>query len=111
LRMVMGVTDAATGQIRYSFTGHGVTEGAGLHEHPSDLDIFLLVGLAEYLSATGDRAFLAERVDFHPRGVASGSVLDHVRVAFRHLKDAVGRGPHGLVRISDGDWSDGIVYE
>lgn len=118
LRMIMGVTDAVTGQKAYSFTGYGVNEGATLHEHPSDLDIYFFLGLSEYLAATGDRAFLAESVDFHPKGSASlppgangKTVLDHVRVAFRHLKDKVGKGDHGLIRISDGDWSDGVSYE
>jgi Glycosyl hydrolase 36 superfamily, catalytic domain len=118
LRMVMAVTDAVTGQKAYSFTGYGVNEGASLHNSPSDVDLFFFVGLSEYLAATGDRAFLGDHVAFHPKtssflppGANGTSVLDHVRVAFRHLKDKVGLGSHGLVRISDGDWSDGIVYE
>ncbi|MBI5502875.1 MAG: Ig-like domain-containing protein [Deltaproteobacteria bacterium] len=117
LTLVMELTDATTGAISYSFTGYGVNEGAAIHERPSDLDIFFLFALAEYLAATGDRAFLDQHVPFHPRDaghparVADDTVLDHVRNAFLHLRDDVGLGPHGLVRIQDGDWSDGIVYE
>lgn len=119
LEVVMMVTDAQTGAKTYSYTGHGVNEDAlGLHRYPSDLDLFFLLGLSEYLAATGDRAFLYQEVDFHPRdastlppGAQGKTVLDHVRVALRHLTDAVGRGEHGLIRTWDGDWSDGIVYE
>ena len=117
LRLVMEITRSSDGEISYAFTGYGVLEGATLHEHPSDLDLYFFLGLSEYLSATGDRDFLDGDVPFHPRDgglpatVTDDSVLDHVRNAFAHLRDDVGLGPNGLVRIRDGDWSDGIVYE
>jgi hypothetical protein len=38
-------------------------------------------------------------------------VLDHIRVAARHLLHTIGVGEHGLLRIGDGDWSDSIVLE
>ena len=38
------------------------------------------------------------------------TLLDHARAAFRHLMEQVQLGDHGLVRIGDGDWSDGVVY-
>lgn len=116
LQQVMGVTDASTGQIAYSFTNVGMVEGATIHNQPSDIDVFFLLGLAEYLSATGDVAFLDESVDFYPKGSAAlppgargKTVLDHARAAFTHLRDAVGLGDHGLVRMLDGDWDDGIL--
>jgi hypothetical protein len=116
LRQVMSVTDANTGQIAYSFTNVGMTEGATIHNQPSDIDIFFLLGLAEYLGATGDYAFLDEDVEFYPRGASAlppgargKTVLDHARAALSHLRDAVGVGDHGLVRIMDGDWDDGII--
>ncbi|MCA9637994.1 MAG: hypothetical protein KC420_18325, partial [Myxococcales bacterium] len=117
LRLIAGLQGADDGEITYSFTGHGINEGATLHEHPSDLDLFFFVGLAEYLAATGDLALLDESVDFYPRGsqpppsAGDDTILGHVRAAFVHLEESVGLGPNGLVRIHDGDWSDGIVYE
>ncbi len=117
LRLILGLTDSGTGQKGYAFVDYGLTDGAGLHEHPSDFDLFLFAGLGEYLAATGDFAFLDEEVAFHPHGsgrpdwVDGDTVLDHVQNAFYHLRDTVGLGPHGLIRIRDGDWSDGIVYE
>ena len=54
---------------------------------------------------------------FHPReaapapGAAGYTVLDHVRAAVEHLITVVGRGQHGLIRVGDGDWSDGVVWQ
>ncbi|GAB4438866.1 MAG: hypothetical protein Kow00120_06620 [Anaerolineae bacterium] len=114
LRVIMGMTDAATGQIGYAFAGYGVQDGAMIHDAPSDLDLFFLLALAEYLAATGDMAFLDVETPFYPREAQppeplGATVLDHVRLAVKHLIEEVGVGAHGLIRVSDGDWSDGVV--
>ncbi len=114
LRFMMRLTRASDGQIFYTFGGHGFASGLGIHEQPSDLDLFFLMALAEYLAATGDVGFLSEPVPFRgPGDVAPGAigttVLDHARAAARHLLDVVGTGSDGLIRVRDGDWSDGIV--
>jgi hypothetical protein len=116
LRLIMRVTDAQSGQISYAFAGHGfLTDGMGIHTQPSDLDLFFLLGLCEYLSATGDLAFLDENVPFYPPDAQPSNggttVLDHVRVAVRHLFEEIGTGEHGLIRVGSGDWSDSIVLE
>jgi hypothetical protein len=111
LQLIMHLTHADTGEIPYAFAGYGIHDGASVHEHPSDLDLYFLLGLCEYLSATGDLAFLDSEESYYPRGSRSGSVLDHVRTAVAHLLHTVGLGPHGLLRVSDGDWSDSIVLE
>ncbi|MEO8397275.1 MAG: hypothetical protein ABI700_30040, partial [Chloroflexota bacterium] len=92
---------------------------AVIHDAPSDLDLFFLMALNEYLSATGDLAFLDSEVPFYPperhnvlpNGAHGTTVLDHVRCAINHLIYQVRRGEHGLIQIGDGDWSDGIVFE
>ena len=43
-------------------------------------------------------------------GPKGHSPLDHVRAAFTHLNNSVGFGPHGLIRIREGDWDDGVVF-
>lgn len=117
LRLILSLQEAETGKLPYSMTNFGQHDGALIHNNPSDLDLFLFLALGEYLAATGDHSFLKEELPYYPKGVsppasANGyTVLDHIRVAFRHLVQKVGLGPHGLVRIHDGDWSDGIVYE
>ena len=39
------------------------------------------------------------------------TVWDHLEAAFVHLRDVVGVGAHGLLRVRHGDWNDGITVE
>jgi len=117
LRLIMRVTDAKTGQINYAFAGHGfVSDGLGIHTKPSDLDLFLLLAICEYLSATGDMDFLDEEVPFYPPSqkplCADGiTVLDHIRAAVKHIFTGIGIGDDDLIKVGSGDWSDSIVLE
>lgn len=114
LRLIMQVTDARTGQIAYAFAGHGfVSDGMNIHTKPSDLDLFFLLALGEYLAATGDYDFLAVPVPFYPPAESppGATTLDHVRAALRHLLEENGPGDHGLLKIGSGDWSDSVVLE
>jgi hypothetical protein len=87
--------------------------GAGLHNKPSDLDLFFLLALSEYIAATGDVDFLKEEAPFYPEDgwPVVGSVLEHARVAFDHLTEKVGLGENNLIRLSDGDWSDAVLLD
>lgn len=112
LRMIARSTFADSGQISYATAGFGMTEDAIVHTAPSDLDLFFLWALAEYVTATGDRAFLDDsNPDWPPDAAAPASMGEHARRAARHLLDDVGVGPHGLLRVGTGDWSDGIVMK
>ncbi len=114
LRLIMQVTDAHSGQITYSFAGHGfISDALGIHTQPSDLDLFFLLALCEYLSATADFTFLDEEVPFYPpdESPEGAAVRDHVHMALRHLFTGLGIGEHGLLRVGSGDWSDSIVLE
>ncbi|GMU60327.1 MAG: hypothetical protein AMXMBFR34_20900 [Myxococcaceae bacterium] len=95
----------------YAFQGHGMLDDAlGIHNAPSDLDLFFLWALTEYVFATRDFGFLDQAVPYWPRESRPGATAwDHTRDAIRHLLDVVGTGPHGLIRVGTGDWSDGIV--
>ncbi len=42
-------------------------------------------------------------------GLNTDSPLDHLKLAFYHLRDSVGTGPHGLIKLKDGDWNDAIL--
>ncbi|MCC6214654.1 MAG: hypothetical protein IT376_07280 [Polyangiaceae bacterium] len=111
LLFYMGI-QFADGRFSYAFQGHGMLDDASLHSAPSDLCLFFLWALGEYLGATGDVAFLDAPAPFHPRGARPGAtVWDHVVAAVRHHLDVVGTGQHGLVRLGTGDWSDGIVAD
>jgi len=116
LRLMMRLQDGQSGQMSYAFAGHGFLSNAlNVHSKPSDLDIFLLWALVEYLSATGDMAFLDEDVPYYPpdapHNARGRSALDHVRFALKHLFEGVGIGEHGLIKVGSGDWSDSIVLE
>src|SRR5262249_58075783 len=66
--------------------------------------------LSEYVGATGD-ALLDVTAPFYPKEAKPAAIVwDHVVGSVRHLFDVVGSGPHGLVRVGDGDWNDGIVF-
>lgn len=116
LTLLMRITRGETGALSYAFTGHGLLDGAMIHNKPSDLDLFFLLSLCEYLSATGDSDFLKAEVPFYggesrPPGISGTTVLDHARAAFDHLMNSVGLGENGLIRMGDGDWADGVVIE
>ncbi|MFH2008567.1 MAG: hypothetical protein ABI333_18415 [bacterium] len=112
LRTIMRLTYGDTHQISYAVQGHGMPETAAIHRAPSDLDLFFLWALVEYVAATGDRDFLDDPNPYWPRDVAvPDTSLGHARSALRHLMDVVGLGSHGLIRVRTGDWSDGIVME
>ena len=121
LALLMNLTEVETGKKTYAFVGHGKLDNAlGLHSEPSDLDLFFLFGVWQYLAVTGDVGFLQESYDYHPVGmgnawkpenISNTSVAEHIKNAFLHLKHEVGLGPNGLIRLSDGDWDDGIALE
>ncbi len=111
LKLIMVMTAGDTGQIAYSYTGNGVLTGAIVHEKPSDLDLFFLLAVGEYLAATGYNQFLTETTPFYP-GItqpADRTVLNHIRIAFNHLIHEVNLGSSDLLRVMDGDWSDDVI--
>ncbi|MEZ4443134.1 MAG: hypothetical protein R3B72_28830 [Polyangiaceae bacterium] len=110
LLLYMGIQHAEGEAFAYAFQGHGMTDTAGIHTAPSDLPIFFLWALGEYLAVTGDLDFLEADAPFYPREARPDAVVwDHLVAAARHLFDVVGTGEHGLIRVQTGDWSDGIV--
>ncbi len=112
LRFSMASQDPSHGGLPYVHAGYGFISGALVHSKSSDLDLFFLWALSEYLAATQDRAFLAEKAPYYPpHAGVSGTVLDHARAAFRHLTKTVGVGPHGLIRCGTGDWNDVLIAQ
>lgn len=110
LRFYMGIQHAADDRFSYAFQGHGMLDDAGIHSAPSDLCLFFLWALGEYLGATGDLGFLDEHAPYWPREARpDATVWNHVEGALRHQFDVIGTGEHDLIRIQTGDWSDGIV--
>mgnify|MGYP002621128621 CR=1 FL=1 len=110
LRHLFRSQSAKGGKFPYAHTGHGIVSGAVVHSYSSDLDLFVLWALAEYIGATGDTAFLEEPLPYYPLSSGKmGTVLEHARASFAHLRDSVGLGRHGLIRSGTGDWNDVLL--
>jgi cellobiose phosphorylase len=96
------------GEIPYLSNGFGMTSNSAWNTSDQQLYLFLAVG--EYLRITGDYAFLSEMSEYLPmEGNYQGSTLEKLDGAFGYLRDEVGYGPHGLVRLMNSDWSD-MIY-
>jgi hypothetical protein len=79
-----------------------------------DLDQWLLWSASEYALATKDYAFLREQIPYAgtggvggSTGAGSGTLWDHLKLAFTHQEQVIGRGTHGEYLIgATGDWND-----
>lgn len=109
LRVILRMT-TRRGIVQYAHTGRGMTTSGGIHAAPTDLPLFVLWAVTEWILTTGDRSLLDEQVAFwppHPRGTTS-TVRDRLLLAWQRLRDDIGTGPNGLVRVGSGDWADPI---
>ena len=71
-----------------------------------DMDQWLLWAASEYVLSTRDYAFLKDVVPYWG-GAGSGTVWDHLKLAFFHQENVIGTGPHGeYVTGATGDWND-----
>ena len=71
----------------------------------SDTEIWFLMAIGEYVNTTQDFAFLDEDVAYINQDVA-GDVWDHAKATFHFIKDKIGTGEQGLIRMLHGDWND-----
>jgi hypothetical protein len=110
LKFSMTSQDAHSGALPYAHIGFGKQSGAGFHASSSDLDLFFLWAVTEYLCATRDFSLLEEEVPYSRRtSDKHASGLEHIQAAFSHLQQRVGKGKHGLLRCGTGDWNDALV--
>jgi hypothetical protein len=108
LRLIMQMT-RADGRMYYAHTGFGKCTSAAMHNAPTDLALFFLWALSEHVWATADGDFLDETLPFYPKHAAgSSTVRERVALACRYLRDRIGVGAHGMMRVGSGDWSDPI---
>ena len=71
-----------------------------------DLDQWLLWGAAEYALSTRDYAFLNTRIPYY-EGTGSGTLWDHLKLAFQHQENVIRTGPHNeYLTGATGDWND-----
>ncbi len=101
----------STKALAYTTGSYGQISAAIIHNKPSDLDLFLLWGLAEYVAATGDTSILASEEPFWPKHESEKrTVTEHIRTGVRYLRDVIGTGPNGLIKLGSGDWDDSITF-
>jgi len=108
LRFIMKRT-LPDGEIKLDDLGFGWTpHGARL---TSDQQLYFFMLLNEYLRVTGDRTILTERISYYPaENGGQGTGIEHVRSAFLFLRDRIGVGGHGLVKLWNSDWNDMFFF-
>lgn len=94
-----------SGELPWDYSGFGSRD---LHiMEPSDSDLWLFWFATEYIFATRDFGVLDEEFPYYPRHEGrKGTGWDHLRASWSHLRDEVGTGVHGLLRLKFSDWSD-----
>lgn len=97
------------GEIERGDTGYGYVVPTIYQESDPQLYVFMAVG--EYLRVTGDYGFLNEKValspaEFGKEDTVAGVLGRH----FTYLRDVIGTGPHGLVKLLNSDWSDSFLH-
>jgi len=80
---------------------------AGKGNHPSDMELYVLLLAAEYVLATRDLLLLNITVPYY-NSSREHTVLDALLGMLRFSTRTVGVGPHGLMRMLTSDWDDGL---
>ncbi|MCQ2185129.1 MAG: glycosyl transferase [Bacteroidales bacterium] len=74
--------------------------GGGFNDDP----LWLIFGTVAYIKESGDFGILDAPVPFDNQPGSEVSLLEHLRVSFKHVTDNL--GPHGLPLIGRADWND-----
>lgn len=97
------------GSIPYGIVGHGMPMPT-TSDNSSDMPMWLIWAVSEYLLATRDVRFLdSEVVTFYGESAGRDSVRNLLARCYRHLTDDVRIGEHGLMRMLQDDWNDALV--
>lgn len=97
------------GEIKRQNIGYGYCDPGVYMESDPQLYMFLAVG--EYLRVTKDYDFLKESVTYYQaEHEQEDTVLCVLVKHFIYLRDMVGRGSHGLVKMLNSDWSDSFFH-
>jgi hypothetical protein len=99
------------GSLPYGIVGHGVVAPI-ISDKASDLPLWLLWTASEYVLATRDVDFLKEeiRARFSATEGRTDTVRNLLARCFRHQVEDVGVGQHGVVRMLNDDWNDGLLF-
>ncbi len=98
------------GSVPYGLTGHGVVAPM-VADNCSDIPLWLLWAVSEYVLATRDTEFLNEEIStlFSARSGQKATVRNLLARCFHHQINDVGVGMHGITRMLNDDWNDGLL--
>jgi hypothetical protein len=98
------------GSVPYGIVGHGVVAPMA-SDNASDLPLWLLWTASEYVLATRDLKFLDEIIParFSVTKGRSDTVRNLLARCYHHQVEQVGVGQHGIARMLDDDWNDGLI--
>jgi hypothetical protein len=71
----------------------------------SDTEIWFLIACGEYYKATKDTSFFREVVPFRTIN-SSGDMWKHMVAGFHFIKNDIGTGKNGHIKMLHGDWND-----
>ena len=98
------------GEIKRGDSGYGYYPPSLYKE--SDEQLYFFNTISEYLLITKDYGFLKEKMTYYPAEYGKTDVvLNILKKYFIYLRDEVGRGPNGLVRMLNSDWSDSFFHD
>ena len=108
LRYMLKHTTPA-GEIRRGNAGVGYS-APGIYKE-SDEQLYAFMAAGEYLRVTRDYGMLDEPLTYYPmESRHSEPVLTVLKRLFTYLRDEVGLGEHGLIKILNSDWSDSFFH-
>jgi hypothetical protein len=98
------------GSVPYGLTGHGVVAPM-VSDNASDLPLWLIWAVSEYVLATRDSEFLSEKITAHYSATPgrADTVANLLARWFHHQMNDVGFGKHGICRMLSDDWNDGLL--
>lgn len=109
LRYVLKQT-LADGEMTRGNQGYGYAPPMVYKE--SDQQLYVAMAVADYLRVTGDYAFLREPACFYPVETNHPTTVEEIlKRQFVYLRDEIGRGPNGLIRLQNSDWSDSFLHK
>ena len=99
------------GSLPYGIVGHGVVAPLA-SDNASDLPLWLMWTVSEYVLATRDVDFLNEKIPGRLSATAgrTDTVRNLLERCYRHQVNDVGVGRHGTMRMRVDDWNDGLIY-
>ncbi len=98
------------GEIKRGNSGFGYSPPSLYKE--SDEQLYFFNTLSEYILITKDYNFLNETVVCYPaENNRKDAVITMLKKYFTYLRDEIGIGPTGLVKILNSDWSDSFFHE